>query len=115
MSASARPNIGVQATAYSVRQVDPYLPGSLEKVYAHLNLIDPAAGGHRSGNRWGGSADIGGSPRSSGTRVSPEQIARACEHAFSPPPPYTTTCPAFLSPMTRSGLRPWALTRTSWA
>ena len=73
------------ATAYSVRQVDPYLPGSLEKVYAHLNLIDPAAGGHRSGNRWGGSADIGGSPRSSGTRVSPEQIARACEHAFSPP------------------------------
>src|SRR5207249_3763163 len=51
------------AATYSLRQVDPYLPASLEKVYAHLNLIDPAAGGHRSGNRWAGSADIGGSPR----------------------------------------------------
>src|SRR5207249_1631406 len=73
------------AATYSLRQVDPYLPASLEKVYAHLNLIDPAAGGHRSGNRWAGSADIGGSPRGSGTRVAPEQIARACEQAFSAP------------------------------
>jgi len=70
---------------YSLRQVDPYLPASLEKVYAHLNLIDPAAGGHRSGNRWGGSAEIGGSPRATGTRVSPEQVARVCEQAFTPP------------------------------
>src|SRR5437870_12139875 len=73
------------AATYSLRQVDPYLPASLEKVYAHLNLIDPVAGGHRSGNRWGGSADIGGSPRGSGTGVSPEQIARVCEQAFSAP------------------------------
>ena len=71
--------------AYSLRQVDPYLPASLEKVYAHLNLIDPEAGGHRSGNRWGGSAEIGGSPRATGTRVSPEQIAQVCEQAFSAP------------------------------
>ena len=73
------------AAAYSLRQVDPYLPASLEKVYAHLNLIDPAAGGHRSANRWGGSADIGGSPRATGTQVSPEQIAQVCEQAFSAP------------------------------
>lgn len=72
-------------STYSLRQVDPCLPATLEEVYAHLNLVDPAAGGHRSGNRWGGSAEIGGSPRSTGTRVPPEQIARACRHAFARP------------------------------
>jgi len=72
-------------TAYSLRQVDPYLPATLEKVYAHLNLIDAAAGGHHSANRWGGSPEIGGSPRSSGTRVTPRQIAEACQWAFATP------------------------------
>jgi hypothetical protein len=73
------------ASTYTLRQVDPYLPGSLTEVYEQLNLVDPAAGGHRSGNRWGGSAEIGGSPRTSGTRMLPEQIAEACRRAFSPP------------------------------
>jgi len=73
------------ASTYTLRQVDPYLPASLAQVYEQLNLVDPAAGGHRSGNRWGGSAEIGGSPRTSGTRMLPEQIARACRRAFSPP------------------------------
>src|SRR5207249_6930810 len=62
-----------------------YLPTSLELVYTHLNLVDPGAGGHRSGNRWGGSTEIGGSPRSTGTRLTPEQIARVCQQAFRPP------------------------------
>jgi hypothetical protein len=73
------------ASAYTLRQVDTYLPASLTQVYEQLNLVDPAAGGHRSGNRWGGSAEIGGSPRTSGTRMAPEQIVRACRRAFSPP------------------------------
>jgi hypothetical protein len=77
--------LSTSATTWTLRQVDPYLPGSLAQVYDHLNLLDPAAGGHRSGNRWGGSAEIGGSPRASGTRMGPEQIARACRRAFSPP------------------------------
>jgi membrane protease YdiL (CAAX protease family) len=69
-------------SAYSVRQVDPSLPGTLERLYEDLNLIDPAAGGSRSSNRWGGSAEIGGSPRKSGTRVSPQKILAACRRAF---------------------------------
>jgi hypothetical protein len=73
------------AKTYSLRQVDPYLPATLEDVYAHLNLVDSAVAGPRSPNRWGGSAEIGGSPRASGTRVSPEQIARACQQAFATP------------------------------
>jgi len=72
------------ASTYTLRQVDPYLPGSLTEVYERLNLVDPAAGGHSSGNRWGGSAEIGGSPRTSGTRMLPEQIAHAFRRAFSP-------------------------------
>ena len=72
-------------SAYTLRQVDSYLPASLTDVYDQLNLLDPAAGGYRSGNRWGGSAEIGGSPRASGTRMPPEQIAHACRRAFSAP------------------------------
>ena len=73
-------------STYTLRQVDPYLPGTLEPVYRTLNLLDPAAGGHGSANRWGGSAEVGGSPRRTGTRVAPEQIARACRQAFGTPP-----------------------------
>ncbi len=72
-------------STYSLRQVDPLLPATLEQVYTHLNLVDPAAGGHRSPNRWGGSAEIGGSPRRTGTHVLPEQIAHACRQAFDTP------------------------------
>ena len=73
------------ATTYTLRQVNPYLPTSLERVYTHLNLVDPAAGGHRSANRWGGSMEIGGSPRSTGTRLTPTQIAGVCRRAFRAP------------------------------
>jgi membrane protease YdiL (CAAX protease family) len=70
---------------YSLRQVDPALPRSLERVYARLNLLDPGSDGSRSPNRWGGSEEIGGSPRSSGTRLSPRQIALACRRALAHP------------------------------
>ncbi len=70
---------------YSLRQVDPGLPATLEKVYARLNLLDPSGGGNRSANRWGGSAEIGGSPRHTGTRATPELILAACRHAYRRP------------------------------
>lgn len=74
-----------RSSVYSLRQVNPYLPATLEKVYTHLNLIDPAAGGRKAANRWGGSAEIGGSPRATGTPLRPEQIAEACRLAFQAP------------------------------
>jgi len=70
------------AGAYSVRQVDPELPNSLDALYARLNRMDTAAGGAHSDNRWGGSAEIGGSPRASGTNLSLEQIMEACRVTY---------------------------------
>lgn len=71
--------------SYSIRQANAYLPATLDSVYARLNLIDPACGGSDPANRWGGSAEIGGSPRASGTRLGPAELAEACRDAFSPP------------------------------
>ncbi len=72
---------------YTLRQVDAFLPGTLQDVYERLNQIDPAAGATRSGNRWGGSTEIGGSPRTAGSELTPQQIADACAAAFSKAPP----------------------------
>jgi hypothetical protein len=62
--------------------VDSFLPATLEGAYERLNLIDSAAGNRRSGNRWGGSAEIGGSPRATGTSLAPQQIAAAFAQAY---------------------------------
>jgi membrane protease YdiL (CAAX protease family) len=67
---------------YSLRQVDIELPADLNSVYGHLNLLDPAAGGDRSRNRWGGSSEIGGSPRATGTQLRVQQIAHACQRVY---------------------------------
>ena len=68
-------------TAYTIRQIDPFLDGSLEDVYEKLNFMDPAVKYH-SQDRWGGSSDIGGSPRDRGTQLTPEEIAEGCREAF---------------------------------
>jgi hypothetical protein len=64
--------------AYTLRQMDLFMPVTLEDVYQRLNFMDPTVKGRSGANRWGGSGDIGGSPRDSGTRLSPEQIVSAC-------------------------------------
>lgn len=72
------------AHTYTLRQVDPFLRATLDAVYPRLNILDPAV--HAGdGNRWGGSGEIGGSPRQSGTRLSPQEIAAACAEAFRKP------------------------------
>ncbi len=70
---------------YTLRQLDAFLPTNLDGVYDRLNLIDPAAGNRDSGNRWGGSGDIGGSPRATGTSLTPQEIADAFAQAYSRP------------------------------
>jgi membrane protease YdiL (CAAX protease family) len=70
--------------AYSIRQVDPELPNTLDALYARLNVLDTATAGARSDNRWGGSAEIGGSPRASGTRLSLDEIMEACRVTYHP-------------------------------
>ena len=63
---------------YTLRQMDLFMPVTLEDVYQRLNFMDPTVKGRIRVNRWGGSGDIGGSPRDNGTRLSPEQIVSAC-------------------------------------
>ena len=67
--------------SYTLRQVDASLPTQLDEIYAQLNLVDPSSGGSASSNRWGGSDEIGGSPRTAGTRMTPQQILGACRQA----------------------------------
>ena len=69
---------------YTVRQVDPFLPTQIDRLYERLNVLDPAVGGGE-GNLWGGSSEIGGSPRATGTGLSAREIATICERTFRPP------------------------------
>jgi hypothetical protein len=71
--------------SYTLRRMDLFMPGDLEPVYERLNFIDPAVKCRSENNRWGGSSDIGGSPRASGTRLSPMVIAQACRDALQKP------------------------------
>jgi membrane protease YdiL (CAAX protease family) len=63
---------------YTLRQMDLFMPVDLDDVYQRLNFMDPAVKGRMNVNRWGGSGDIGGSPRGSGTGLSPDEIVSAC-------------------------------------
>jgi len=63
---------------YTLRQMDLFMPVTLDDVYQRLNFMDPAVKGRINVNRWGGSGDIGGSPRGCGTRLLPVEIVSAC-------------------------------------
>ncbi len=70
---------------YTLRQVDTFLPVNLEAAYRKLNVLDSAVRGGGAQNRWGGSGEIGGSPRATGTDLTPREIASACRLAYRPP------------------------------
>jgi hypothetical protein len=69
--------------SYTVRQMDLFMPITLEDIYERLNFLDPAVKCRTQTNKWGGAADIGGSPRETGTKLSPAEIASACREATS--------------------------------
>jgi len=69
-------------TTYTLRQTDTFLPTSLGSLYERLNLFDSSVD---DGNRWGGSDDIGGSPRASGTPLSLGEIMGICRWVFQRP------------------------------
>ncbi len=73
------------ANTYTLRQVDTFLPGNLKESYRVLNLLDPAVRNSQASDRWGGSGEIGGSPRGSGTRLEPAEIAAGCRLAYHRP------------------------------
>jgi hypothetical protein len=71
--------------AYTLRRMDLFMPGDLEPVYERLNFIDPVVKCRSQNNRWGGSSDIGGSPRATGTNLTPGEIVQACRDALQKP------------------------------
>jgi hypothetical protein len=67
---------------YTLRQVDPFLPTGLEALYDRLNLLDPAVSGE---TQWGGSDEIGGSPRGTTTGLSLDEIMFITRWVYQPP------------------------------
>lgn len=74
---------------FTLRQVDTFLHKDLNAVYRALNRQDPAA--RPSGdppNVWGGSGNIGGSPRASGTQLTGHQILAIIRAVLGPREPF---------------------------
>jgi len=70
---------------YTLRRLDPFMPGDLSDVYRILNYMDPGVRCRKNSNQWGGSGDIGGSPRGISTKLTPVEIVQACRDAFQNP------------------------------
>jgi hypothetical protein len=70
---------------YTIRKSDMFSPIDIENLYDRLNLMDPSVTWNDPGNQWGGSGEIGGSPRKTGTALSPEKIVETCKQAFHHP------------------------------
>jgi len=66
---------------YTVRQMDLFMPITLNGIYDRLNFVDAAVRCRTLTNKWGGAADIGGSPRDTGTRLTPFELVQASREA----------------------------------
>jgi hypothetical protein len=71
------------ANTYTVRQMDLFMPVTLAEIYDRLNFVDPAVKCRTQNNKWGGANDIGGSPRDTGTKLSPAEISYTCRDAVT--------------------------------
>jgi hypothetical protein len=69
-------------SAWTLRQVDPFLRVGLDALYERLNLLDPSVDGD---DRWGGSSEIGGSPRERGSGLGLRAITGVCRWVYRPP------------------------------
>ncbi len=61
---------------YTLRRTASMTGIDLEEAYSKLNLLDPRVDGRPPGKKWGGSDEIGGSPRPEGTALTPHEIAK---------------------------------------
>jgi hypothetical protein len=66
---------------YTLRQTDPFIGTNLDSLYRRLNLMDPKA---RGDQLWGGSDEIGGSPRAAGTGLSVDDIMEISRWVYHP-------------------------------
>jgi hypothetical protein len=73
---------------YTLRRTTALSDLDLGQAYEWLNRLDPLVDGCPPSKRWGGSANIGGSPRPSGTGLSPSEILETLQFAFKQPSPW---------------------------
>ncbi len=74
-----------ESGGYTLRRMDHFMPGDLKPIYRKLNFMDPVVRCRATKNQWGGSGDIGGSPRGVGTRLTALEISQACRDVFHTP------------------------------
>jgi hypothetical protein len=68
---------------FTLRQVDPFLSKNLLSLYITLNQRDSRASHHGgTDNLWGGSEDIGGSPRATGSALSGDEILHLAQQVY---------------------------------
>lgn len=73
-----------QPGQYTLRRVSTLAGPKLGPAYDRLNRLDAAVDGQPLGKQWGGSEDIGGSPRPTGTLFAPEDLVAQLERAYRP-------------------------------
>lgn len=71
-----------EAQQYTLRRAAPLAGIDLTGAYERLNLLDPAVDGRPPGKRWGGSEEIGGSPRPDGTGLTPREVGKILKLAY---------------------------------
>jgi hypothetical protein len=69
---------------YTLRRVSSVSGPKLGPAYERLNRIDRAVDGRPLGKQWGGSEDIGGSPRPSGTLLAADELLEVLERTYRP-------------------------------
>jgi hypothetical protein len=73
-----------QTGHYTLRRLSSVAGPQLGPAYDLLNRIDAAVDGRPPGKQWGGSPDIGGSPRPQGTRLAAQEVLEALARAYRP-------------------------------
>jgi hypothetical protein len=69
---------------YTLRRVSTLAGPKLGPAYDRLNRLDAAVDGQPTSKQWGGSEDIGGSPRPTGTLLAPEELVEELQRAYRP-------------------------------
>ena len=70
---------------YTLRRASTLSDIDLDDAYRLLNLLDRNVDGRPPGKRWGGSDNIGGSPRPLGSALSPSELLRVLGLAYRSP------------------------------
>lgn len=70
---------------YTLRRTASLSAIDLGVAYEKLNVIDPVVDGRPPEKKWGGSDEIGGSPRPGGTGLLPSEVAKILRLSYRPP------------------------------